>query len=108
MKTGTKGSMNRDFSEIYDQENDVYYVSFKTGEPSYCVEVDDVLLIEVGLFTNLPTGFRILNFNKSKVHAVGIGVLQKKIKKTLSDKPLPSFTERSRAVDRALENVLTA
>jgi hypothetical protein len=53
-------------SEVYDQEEDIYYVTVMTGEPSYVVEVDDRLLIEVGLFTDLPTGFRILNYTKHK------------------------------------------
>ena len=61
-KVGRHATTNVDVSEIYDAEGDTYYVTFKTGEPSYCVEVDDLLLLEVGLFTNLPTGFRILNF----------------------------------------------
>ena len=82
MKKGI-GKINIPFSEIYNEEDDVDYVSFKTAEPSYCVEVDDVLVIELGLFTNLPTGFRILNFYKNKIQAVGIGVLFKKIKDVL-------------------------
>jgi len=59
--------MNVDFAECYDLEDDIYYVTFNTGEPSYCIEVDDVLLVEVGMFTKMPTGFRVLNFNKNKV-----------------------------------------
>ena len=55
------------FSEIYNKEDDIYYVTFKTGEPSYCLEIDDVLLIEMGLFTDLPTGFRILDYKKHKI-----------------------------------------
>ena len=62
MKHGAKGQMNIDFSETYDQEDDIYYVTFNTGEPSYCTEVNDMLLLERGMFSNLPTGFRILNF----------------------------------------------
>jgi len=56
--------MNVDFSESYDHESDIYYVTFKTGEPSMVFETDDDLLLEVGLFTHTPTGFRILNFSK--------------------------------------------
>ena len=56
--------MNNSFSEIYNEEDDIYYVTFRTGEPSYCLEMDDRLLIEMGLFTNLPTGFRIHGFKK--------------------------------------------
>lgn len=51
------------FSETYDTEGDTYYVTFKTGEPSYCVEADDVLVLEIGLFSRRPTGFRILNYS---------------------------------------------
>lgn len=108
MKTGIKGSMNINFSEVYDQEDDIYYVSFKTGEPSYCAEVDDVLLLELGLFTNLPTGFRILNFNKSGVQAVQIKVLIQKMKDILSNKHLPNLHQREATVKRALEQVLQA
>jgi len=107
MSVGLKQKMNINFAETYDQEDDIYYVTFKTGEPSYCVEVDDNLLLEVGMFTKLPTGFRILNFQKSKIKTVKIGVLIKKIKKTLSKATLqPTFRERERAVERALETVL--
>jgi len=38
-----KENKKTEFSEIYDQEDDIYYVSFKTGEPSFVVEVDDIL-----------------------------------------------------------------
>jgi hypothetical protein len=58
--------MDIELSERYDQEEDIYYVTVKTGEPSFVVENDDRLLIEAGIFTGLPTGFRILNFSKNK------------------------------------------
>jgi uncharacterized protein YuzE len=65
-----KAEMNIDFSESYDQEDDIYYVNFKTGEPSIVDEVDDNLLVEVGMFTGMPTGFRILNFKKANITGV--------------------------------------
>ena len=92
-------------SEVYNEEDDVYYVTFKTGEPSYCLEVDDVLVLELGLFTNLPTGFRILNFNKNKVGFVGIGVLLRKIKETLHKIEQPRLGDRQTQVKEALEEV---
>jgi hypothetical protein len=107
MKIGTVGAMNIDFSETYDQEDDVYYVTFKTGEPSYCVEVDDVFLLEVGLFSNLPTGFRILNFHRNNVQAVGIKVEPiKRITDALSKKSLPAIKQRQAVFERAIEKVL--
>ena len=97
--------MNIPFSEVYNEEDDVYYVTFKTGEPSYCFEVDDVLVLELGLFTNLPTGFRILNFKKNKVKFVGIGVLFKKIKEILQKIDHPRLGDRENQVKRALKEV---
>ena len=101
------GKMNIPFSEVYNEEDDVYYVSFKTAEPSYCLEVDDVLVIELGLFTNLPTGFRILNFNKNKVNHVAIGVLFKKFKKILQAVDRPTLGDRETQLKKAIEEVLS-
>jgi hypothetical protein len=102
------GDMNIPFSETYNEEDDIYYVTFKTGEPSYCYEIDDVLILELGLFTNLPTGFRILNFTKNKIKIVHIEVLVKKISATLHKKiGLPRLEDREVQVKRALESVLS-
>ncbi len=108
MKNGIKGRMNMDFSETYDQEDDVYYVTFRIGDPSYCVEVDDILLLEVGVFTHTPTGFRILNFHKNDVKTVRIGGLIKKMKESLEEAEAarPRIEQRQQAVERALEKVL--
>lgn len=45
----------------YDKEADVLYVTLGIGEPSYCEEKDDRLLIERGFVSHAITGFRILN-----------------------------------------------
>lgn len=100
------GNMNIPFSEIYNEEDDVYYVTFKTAEPSYCYEIDDVLALELGLFTNLPTGFRILNFKKNKIALIGIGSLYKKVKETMNKIDQPTLGDRENQVKRALEEVL--
>jgi hypothetical protein len=55
--------------EQYDQEEDIYYVSMQTPEPSLAEEVDDMLIVEFGILTGMPTGFRILNYAKNKLKA---------------------------------------
>lgn len=104
-----KGLMNIPFSERYDEEDDIYYVSFNTGEPSYAVELDDILLFEFGLFTNMPTGFRILNFKQHKVGSVKIIIKKaheaiKEAEKTFKE----SLRKREDQVKSALEEVLVA
>ena len=44
----------------YDDEADVLYVTFGTDEPSYCEPLSNFLLLELGIFTNQPTGFRVI------------------------------------------------
>ena len=105
MKQGL-GKMNIPFSEVYNEEDDIYYVTFKTGEPSYCLELNDVLLLEMGLFTNLPTGFRVLDFKKNKINAIKIAVLFKKIKATLNEINRPTLSDREAQIKKALEEVL--
>jgi hypothetical protein len=106
MRPAQKGSMNIQFSEKYDQEDDTYYVTFKTGEPSYCIEVDDVILLELGVFSKLPTGFRLLNFKKNKVASVKIQILIKKVKETISKTSPPAIDRREAVVEKALAKVL--
>jgi hypothetical protein len=103
MKKGMEGSMNIDFTEYYDADNDIYYVSFKIGEPSYVVEVDDILLLEVGIFTSLPTGFRIMNFKKHKINEVFIHV-----KEILKQQVLSIEKDRSHQVKHRSDQIKTA
>ena len=106
--TGTVKMKKIELAEVYDQEDDTYYVTFKTGEPSYCIEIDDICLLEVGVFTNLPTGIRILNFHRHKIDniKINIQVLLEKVKSVLSDRPQPTFSQRNAVVRDALEKVL--
>lgn len=101
--------MNIDFSEYYDEEDDIYYVTFKTGEPSGVLELDDILLLEVGMFTGLPTGFRILNYSKHKVGGVEIALKQVRQAINTVKKDFPSvLASRSAQVASALERTLVA
>lgn len=103
-----KENKKTEFSEIYDQEDDIYYVSFKTGEPSFVVEVDDILLLEVGIFTKTPTGFRILNFKKKMDQGeiqITFGRVKKAIRDTAKDRD-SIFRSRESQVEDTLEKVL--
>jgi hypothetical protein len=95
-----------EMTELYDKENDVYYVTFKTGEPSYCVEVDDVLVLEVGMFSGLPTGFRILNMARHDTKGVPLEEVKKRLAHVLKNLAGPSRNDREEAVERKLEKVL--
>lgn len=44
----------------YDEEADVLYINLSDDEPTYVDNIDDTLLLEIGWFSGLLKGFRIL------------------------------------------------
>lgn len=44
----------------YDDIADVLYVDLDTEEPSNSKHLDDSVILDIGIFSNLPTGLRIL------------------------------------------------
>lgn len=94
----------------YDKEADVLYISFGTGEPSYCEEVDDILLVERGFVTNNITGFRILDIKYHKIQKVEISIT--KILKILKQEKYPPRiyfdTLRQRLQPNQLKNVISS
>lgn len=56
----------------YDEEADVLYVTFGT-EPSYCEDIGGRLLVERGISSNDPTGYRIIHFKRLCEEALGSG-----------------------------------
>ena len=105
-----ESNVDSQVDQLYDREGDVYYVSFGTGEPSYCVEVDDELVIEVGVFSNLPTGYRLLNMSKIKTEEHPLDHVKDRIKerlrKVLRGLPQTTMGDREAAVERSLDKVL--
>jgi hypothetical protein len=96
-------------SQIYDSEDDICYFSFGTGEPSYVEDVSDEILIELGIFTNMPTGFRILNFKKLASKIKAEAEMRKKIRKTIDliRKEYPAdLANREKQVTTALQKAL--
>src|SRR4030042_1397614 len=65
----------------YDKDADVFYVSFGENEPTYIENIDDFLLLEVGWFSKLPRGFRILGPKYHKIKQVKLELVIKQIEK---------------------------
>lgn len=73
----------------YDDEGDVLYISFGIDEPSYCEHISNFLLLELGMFTDQPTGFRIIQPRK------------RDIKKTVAEM-IRVYHERMEAMEKTL------
>ncbi len=95
-----------EFSERYDKDSDVYYVTVRTGEPSIVAhEHDDVILVEIGMFTRLPTGYRILNYSKYTLKAKVFQKLFIESCKQAGLKRLKDSKEGERRINKMLDEV---
>jgi hypothetical protein len=97
----------------YDEFGDVLYITFGTGEPSYCEEIDDFLLLELGIFSNLPTGFRLIGF-REKIKHINIKDARIKIEALIKarirrerkpDRIRKEISNREKTVRRAFEEL---
>ena len=98
----------------YDENADVLYVSFGTGEPSYCEEVDDLILFEVGMFSHRPTGFQIIGFKKhvkdfkfSVVEKAGKDLLRSGARR-LKEKETPDLEHLLRSARSRVQKLIAA
>ena len=103
MKSRFKKEDDIEILERYDQEDDIYYVSMKASEPSIAQEVDDTLLVEFGILTSLPTGFRILNYSKTKDKADAFKVRFKEACKAAGLKKLNKVENRRRQIEHRID-----
>jgi hypothetical protein len=92
-----------EISEQYDKEDDIYYVTLRTAEPSLVEEVDDMLLVEFGMFTGMPTGFRILNYAKNKIKADAFKVSFKEVCKAAGLRKLKTAKDRRQQMERRID-----
>ena len=91
----------------YDKKADVLYGSFRfANEPSYCEDLDDFTLIELGMFTNQPTGFRIISPSKHDLRR-SLGLIRDFLRKT--GRELQQLQKQRQIVQRELrEDRITA
>jgi len=91
----------------YDDKADVLYITLNTGEPSYSEEVDDILLVEKGMFSNQITGFRIMDAKEHNIKEINL-ILHKKIPNVFAreaksiPQQLKTREERLRAIIKEL------
>lgn len=73
----------------YDEDADVLYVRISGDqEPTFVENVDDVLLLEVGWFSGLPKGFRILGPKYHNIKSVTnlMGQIRKEVRQLMEER----------------------
>ena len=102
------GTEDIEFSERYDNEDDIYYVTARTGEPSIAIEQDDILLVEMGIFTRAPTGFRIFDYSQHKDKAAEFLKYFKELCIQLGLRKLEASDSLKRDLEKAVEKLVAA
>lgn len=90
----------------FDEAADVLHITLGTGEPSYCEEVDDIILVERGMFSHQITGFQIMDITLHGIKKVEvIAHIQKAAKKVKQQmRQRLEFSDRLPAlIDRELK-----
>ena len=87
----------------FDEESDVLHITLGTEEPSYCEEIDDIVLVERGIFSHQITGFQVMDVTLHSIKKVQVisyieqaakeTKQQMKEKQRLTDR-LPSLIDR--------------
>lgn len=115
LKNRVKKMTKPNISFDYDDEADVLYINLGLNEPSYCEEVDDLLLIERGYFSHRISGFQIIDL---KHHGITGVKIERYIKKAINkereylDKiieqgeSLPGLISKNLARNKRLQNIL--
>jgi hypothetical protein len=94
MGTDMTGKMK--ISHHYDKQADVLYVTFADNEPTYTEDVDGILMLDIGWFSRLPKGFRILGPKYHNIRSVNMNVIVKRVKKQVRN----LMEQRRKAIEK--------
>ena len=67
----------------YDKKADILYIDFGSNEPCFTEDIDGFLMIEIGWFSKLPCGAKIISPKARKVKSIQMEI--KKIEKTFHE-----------------------
>ena len=56
----------------YDESADILYLDFGSNEPCYTDDLDGFLMIDIGWFSNLPRGARIVSPRARNIKSVNV------------------------------------
>ncbi len=93
------------FTHHYDQDADVLYISLGIDEPAYTENIDDMLMIDIGWFSGLPRGFRILGPKYHKLKALNLNMIVQQVGsqfKTLMEQQASAIRRQEPVIEEQL------
>lgn|GEM_PF-2057618 len=91
----------------FNEDADVLHISLGTGEPSYCEEIDDILLVERGYFSGQITGFQIMDVTYHRIQSVGVVAFVKKALKEEKNELQRYLTQKSHDIPLIIQDRLS-
>ena len=59
----------------YDRRADILYITFGDDEPVYTDDMDGLIMLEIGWFSGLPKGLRIIGAKAHNLRSVKLNIL---------------------------------
>ena len=85
-------------TQHYDKDADVLYIDFGSDEPCFTESTDGTLLIDIGWFSKLPRGIRIISPKAQKIEQFGFfiariektcrNIMEKRVKQIQTEEPI--------------------
>lgn len=98
----------------YDERADILYLDFGSNEPCYTDDLDGFLMIDIGWFSNLPRGAKIISPKARNIKSVNVvfsriahvcqKLMEKQAKRIQTSEPVFE-TNLSRGLNKAFAQV---
>lgn len=63
-------------TQHYDEKADILYIDFGSDEPCFTEDLDGFLMIDIGWFSKLPRGLRVVSPKSLKVRSIKMVITQ--------------------------------
>lgn len=94
-------------TQHYDEEADILYIDFGSDEPCFTEDLDGFLMIDIGWFSKLPRGLRVVSPKSLKVRSIKMVITQaEKQCKDLMKQQAKQIETSEPVLKDALNNVL--
>jgi hypothetical protein len=68
-------------TQHYDELADILYIDFGSDEPCFTEPISGVVMLDIGWFSKLPRGVKIISPKANQIKAVGFKVIITQVKK---------------------------
>lgn len=90
-------------SNHYDEDADILYIDFGSNEPCFTEDVEGFLMVDIGWFSKLPRGIRIISPKARNVRSINfvIAKAEKKLQ-TLMERRVNQIQESESILQTAI------